>query len=72
MSIAPWWCGIIIAAKSRSGLPVGFAAIMPAFHAFHGLHHLRCKPGCRRAGTRIAMMALCKCRADNRCGQHKC
>jgi len=37
-------------------------------HALHGLHHLRCKPGFRRPGTRIAVMALGKYQADKRCG----
>jgi len=41
-------------------------------HALHGLHHLRCKPGFRRLGTRIAVMALGKRQADKRGGQHKC
>src|SRR6516225_9543772 len=27
MSIAPWWCGVIIATKSRSMSPLGLAAM---------------------------------------------
>ena len=34
-------------------------------HAFHGPHHLRCKLGLPKSGTRMAVGALCECQTEN-------
>jgi hypothetical protein len=72
MSMAPWWCGIIIAAKSSSTLPLGWtdmpSIILVIATSFSAANRSasepvavpaneRCGSGQRRLGSSTAPMA---------------